>query len=260
MSIPFELAGGSIVGADHRAVPKNNQDAWHIARDGESLVAVVCDGCGSSPHSETGAQLGARLIAFSVLRQARRVTWSFDDVRDDVLAGLRVLGLQMASGLRRVVEDYFLFSVIGVVFSGYSARFFSLGDGLIIINGEVIQLGPFPNNEPPYLGYGLLGDDVSFTVERAVSQDTLWQFLIGCDGAGRPGLLQACEEDRKLPGLEKTVGPISRFWEDDAVFSNPDVIRRRLKLIARDWPPKGPEHGLLADDTTIVVGRRRGND
>lgn len=255
--ISFELAGGSVVGRDHRTIPKNNQDAWHVLRGPDVTVAVVCDGCGSGAYSEVGARLGASLVTSAVARHARRGTWSFDQIRDDVVAWLRVLANQMDGNLGRVIDDHFLFTVVGVVFSGHSARFFSCGDGVMIINGEVLTLGPFPNNEPPYLAYALYGDDVTLDVRRTVPLDDLDHFLLGCDGAGRPGLLEVCESDRNLPGVNMPVGPISQFWTDDCNFSNPAAISRRLKLIGRDWPPRDPEHGLLADDTTIVVGRQR---
>ncbi len=252
----FELAGGSTIGRDHRLVPKNNQDAWYIATNGYVTAAVVCDGCGSSPNSEIGAWLGVRLITAALLRAADRGqgVWGFDRVRDDVIASLRVLVLNMGN-LRSTVEDYFLFTVVGVVLTSYSARFFSAGDGMMTFNDHPpTDLGPFPENKPPYVGYGLLGDEVKFNVNFTVPLDGLEHFMIGCDGANQ--LVQLCGQNRKLPGLSKEIGPLSQFWEDDAIFANPAMISRRLKLVSRDWPPKDPEHGLLADDTTIVVGRR----
>ena len=48
------------------------------------------------------------------------------------------------------------------------------------------------------------------------------------------------------------VGPLSQFWADDAFYKNRDMVRRRLAVLNRGAGP-----GLLADDTTIVVVRRK---
>lgn len=269
----FELAGGSIVGTDHRAVPKNNQDAWQIqwGRDITEVVAVVCDGCGSGVHSEVGAQLGARLLCTSILQEitAHGDRFYWERVERDVLSAIHTLAIQMGGNYRRVIEEYFLFSVVGVVLTGRNAHFFALGDGLMIVNGAVnaagwhMGLGPWPDNAPPYLAYQLLGgrgfDFMPHEMHlagRTVPTADVDTFLIGCDGAGDPGLLQVCERGATYPGMSREIGPISQFWTDDAIFRNPDALRRRLKMIARDWPIRDPQHGLLADDTTIIVGRR----
>jgi hypothetical protein len=60
------------------------------------------------------------------------------------------------------------------------------------------------------------------------------------------------------------VGPLSQFWTDDRYFANPDALRRRLTLINRESVRADFESrrlvrtpGLLPDDTTVVVLRRR---
>jgi hypothetical protein len=267
----FQLAGGTVIGRDHRLKAWNNQDGYHILRDAYT-VAVVTDGCGSGAHSEVGAQLGARLVAQAVLREAvvhgeHNLHWS--KIRMDLMAALHVLASQMGGNFRETVSDYFLFTVVGVLLAAETATFFAIGDGVIIVNGEVTQLGPFAGNMPPYVGYGLLAgweidvvpEEVQFKVLQQVSLRNLDHFMVGSDGlaraeAGPPGLLDLADAGAKLPGLATTVDPIDRFWQDDAVFKNPAIVCRRLKLIGRDWPVREPEHGLLADDTTLVVGRR----
>jgi hypothetical protein len=178
----------------------------------------------------------------------------------------------MGGDFRETVVDHFLFTVIGVVLDAKTATFFAEGDGVIMVNGAVQQLGPYPANMPPYLGYGLLNgwqidvdpDELQIKPVCEVSLDTLKHFLIGCDGVaeaendGPPGLLDLYAADAKLPGLSRTVGSTEWFWNEDSIYNNPEALSRHLKLIARDWPkaPNQPESGLLADDTTMVVGRR----
>lgn len=250
----FELAGGSVAGKAHLVAGRNNQDAFCWASDPDGLVAVVCDGCGSGSHSEVGAQLGARLLVQAARRRLQAVVDGpelLEQVRQEVLANLRPLVLGMAgASVFRTVADHFLFTIVGVVITARGATTFSLGDGLVTINGDRTELGPFPNNEPPYLGYALLPGAVDrpFEIHRSMATSDLQSLLLGTDGAIQIDALA----DRAIPGRAEPVGPLSQFWQDDRVFENADLIRRRLAVINR-----GPRDGLLSDDTTLVVVRRK---
>jgi hypothetical protein len=236
----FEIAGGTVTGRAHVAAGRNNQDAFCWASDADALVAVVCDGCGSGPHSEVGAQIGARLVvqaASRLLRTHLDVSGLLEQVRQDVLASLRLLahGMTSASSFSRTVADHFLFTIVGLLITPLGATTFSLGDGLIVINGERTQLGPFPNNEPPYLGYALLPDRgaparLAFEVHRSMAVSEVQSLVLGTDGA---------------------IDLDSQFWADDRFFKNPDMVRRRLTVLNR------AAAGRLSDDTTLVVVRRR---
>jgi len=254
----FEIAGGSVAGQMHLAARRNNQDAYWWEADAGGLIAVVCDGCGSRAHSEVGALIGARLVAQAVRRLRRSglpAPRLFDDVRRHVLAGLRVVARQMGprARLADTVIDYLLFTIVGLLVTDRVALPFSFGDGLIVVNGDARELGPFPDNEPPYLAYGLLPGSLGpgrarFQVHDATPVDEVRSILIGTDGARD---LRAAAA-RAVPGRDGVVGPLSQFWADDAFYKNRDMVRRRLAVLNRGAGP-----GLLADDTTIVVVRRK---
>lgn len=278
----FEIAAGGVLGADHAQSGRNSQDSYYILTRPDHIIAIACDGCSSGTDNEVGAKIGARLVAQSVSAQATsmisRVSQTslsdvltdagfWERIRQDVLAQLRVLALQMGGSLSEVVERYFLFTVVGTLLTEHVSVFFALGDGVVFVNGTSHPLGPFPNNAPPYLGYGLVKTSqdfgaagLSFKVVRALSTQYLQSFLIGTDGAEH--LIVA--EERTLPGKSDPVGPISKFWETDRFFQNPTWASRQLVLANRevvrpDWENRilGWEHGLLPDDTTVVFGRRR---
>lgn len=269
----FELAWGTITGREHARTGKNNQDACHADADGEALVAVVCDGCSSGRHSEVGAQIGARLLVEAVRgnlasalasEQGRRRADSpagaaprqateqppailadarfWEAVRREVLRDLRLVATRMGGNLPQIIHEYFLFTAVGAVVTPRHAALFSLGDGLLVLNGDLHRLGPFPGNQPPYLGYaldertarGFPPGALRFQVRRIFPGDALHSLLLGTDGV---------EDLVKL-------GSLRRFWEDDRYFNNPDMVRRALALI-------GKEPGLLPDDTTLLVIRRK---
>lgn len=275
----FGFAGGSVVGRSHRLAGKNNQDACCCLCEKEWTIAVVCDGCSSGEHSEVGAQIGARLIAQMLAGAIRRelhrgkpedsshgdMEALLEHVRRSVLMRLLPLAKSMGGSLSWTINNYFLFTVVGALLTPSGGIFFSLGDGVIVVNEEVIVLGPFPANAPPYLGYGLLEgnrtgqpDSLCFQVNRVLALRELRSFLIGTDGV--QDLMKAAS--RPLPGKVESVGSLKQFWRDEHYFLNPDMVRRRLAGINRDVATcvdgsMRKEAGLLTDDTTLIVGRRR---
>ncbi len=283
MQTEIEIAGGSIPGGDHLQrgnllVGKNNQDAWCTYQDPRATIAVVSDGCGSHSRSEVGSNVGSQLLRTALLRQWTRhaglaKTGGFDKAlpmaleatRQDVLAHLRILSQAIAGdgSFSQAICDNFLFTLVGALITEHGAAFFSIGDGLIIVNGEVLRIGPFEGNEPPYLSYALLttrwrDEQLRFVVHRTLPLAELESFLIGSDGAG-----DLCDAaDVKLPGYDSLVGPIEQFWLNKQYFSKAG-IRRRLALInSRFVSMKGfelsEENPRLHDDTTLIVGRRKG--
>jgi hypothetical protein len=256
MPMPFQIAGGSVTGQAHAAAGRNNQDAFSWEARGDGIVAVVCDGCGAGAHSEVGAKIGARLVAEAGARRLASEAGPADlleQVRRDVLRRLRLFATGMsadasgpgaADAFARTVLDHFLFTVVGAIVTRRWAATFSLGDGLVILNGERRLLGPFPENEPPYLAYALLtpSGERPFEIHRQVPVDDARSVLLASDGAVD---LEALA-DTAVHGREEAVGPLSRY------FANRDMVRRRLAVVSR-----GPRGGLLPDDTTLVVVRRR---
>lgn len=276
MNAVFSLAAGSVAGRDHRLAGKNNHDAYFLISEPDLIVAVVCDGCGSGKHSEVGAKIGARLLCESLVRHVRRpgaqtITEAtapvvLERMRRDVLTDLHSLARSMGNSLSAVVNDYFLFTVVGVLITPRRTVLFSLGDGMLAVNGEPILIGPFPDNEPPYLAYDLVESSLAvgesllgFQVQRSLPTDQVRSFLLGTDGICH----LAAAAHRVMPGTTEPVGDIRQFWTQDRYFHNPDSVRRRLEAINREVTQLDTrniqlqrENGLLPDDTTLIVGRR----
>ena len=269
MKNQFELVGGSVIGREHLRVGKNNQDAfcWNVTEAG--AVAVVCDGCSSGIHSEVGAKLGARIIVEALhrsveagMRLEHEEVWQ--TIQQTLLTQLQQVAALLGDDRAQTMRDYLLFTITGVVITSTITAVFVLGDGVIAINDQVIRLGPFPNNAPPYLAYELLEENASEALQIKVLQvlptEQLQSLLIGSDGVS--DLIQVAEQ--ALPGRSETVGDLANFWQDDRYFRNPDQVRRRLALINREVTvlDKPAQHcvrqsGLLPDDTTLIVIRRK---
>jgi len=267
----FEIAAGSVLGSNHKWDEKNNQDAFHCLIDDKYTIAVVCDGCSEGKHSEIGARIGSMIVANNI-RQALDESYIYNLA----LSGARITALQDLKAVIRtmstehtsqLVNDYFLFTVVGVIISEHTTMVFSLGDGAYALNGKITRLGPFPNNAPPYLAYGGLVESsiqdeqlVRFQVYELLETRQVESIMIGTDGI--IDFINA--ENQNIPGKTDKVGPLSQFWTENKYFTNKDMVRRKLyltnKAVTRPiWSEQrmATEKGLLPDDTTLVVMRRK---
>jgi len=292
----FEIASASVIGRDHRALGKNNQDAFSLVITDDFLAAVVTDGCGSGLQSDLGAKFGARLATrfiYSYYRSyiaPRQYSLSIGTWRERLEGAFQNMVIQLGCfardyadirprpenapkwwdcvyGWKACVRDCLLFTVVGFIITPFDALVFSLGDGVYALNGQITTLGPFPGNAPPYIGYNAIKEDVcleadysQFTINAFLPAEEVNSILIGTDGA--VDLMQAAEKN--IPGRDEPVGPLSQFWENDIYFRNPDALRRRLAVanadvVKPDWDQRrfAKHPGLLPDDTTLVVVRRK---
>lgn len=263
----FEIAAGTIMGRDHVIAGRNNQDAYYIYESDRCIIALVADGCSEGKHSEVGAQLGVRLFAQAILRNYQEKNF-WEKVQQDVLTNIRQSAQAMGRNLVKVINDYFLFTVVGIFLNDYGVQFFSIGDGIFFVNDEMIRLGPFPDNAPPYLCYELIGTSLSYShpellkiqLHKEIPASNFVSCLIGTDGV----VDLAAVAKRNIPGKQELVGPVNQFWTEERYFTNSDMVRRRLSLINResikpDWENKLMlrESGLLPDDTTLITIRRK---
>jgi hypothetical protein len=270
----FDIASGTVIGRYHLHKNMNNQDALVVLKSEDKIVAVVCDGCGSGEKSEVGANLGASIIA-KELFELEDAPFTMDDL-DRRLGDVRVRVVKMLSdicnnmseGLYLGINEYFLFTCVIVVMNSSYTYIASIGDGIIALNGDVKNLGPFEGNAPPYIGYGAikkyLTDEVgpeyyTFQIHEVVNTESVQSILIGTDGV--EDLINA--ENESLPGKKELVGPISQFWTNESYFRNEAALERRLNMINKTDTRLSKErtaltikHGYLQDDTTMIVIRR----
>jgi hypothetical protein len=277
----YQLTAGTIpgrrhVGTSNLLVGKNNQDAYGMASSDQCLVAAVFDGCSSGAHSEVGAKIAAQLLPSLVLERAEQAEFDdeaiasvefWDEVKESLIARLRAVVANMACDTRwhdTVVAQNFLFTIVGVVATRTKSLIFSIGDGVFAINEHFHQLGPFADNAPPYVGYELLDEkcgEQPFLIHENVAP-RFDSIVIGTDG-----LLELLDRaDAKVPGREETVGALSAIPRNDALFAGPESLtpwlRRLNSEVVTLSEADGSLHlsrayGLLSDDTTLIVVRRK---
>lgn len=246
----WQIAGGSVIGTMHLSPINitNNQDAYYWIQDDNMLVAVVCDGCGSAPHSEVGAQIGARMAGEYIKHFSNDYGIMWGVVRWGIVEKILNMAKLMGSNPYGVIRDYFFFTINGVVITDTETTFFTIGDGFAMLNDDVIDLGNYPNDAPPYVMYAAIQDKLKnpqpelydFKIHKIIPTSEVNHILIGSDGVG----------NYLLPVID---GDLSTFWTDDKYFQNADQVRRKLAVINKtNLRQRGP----LRDDTTLITIRR----
>jgi hypothetical protein len=236
-------AAASVIGARHQRAGRNGQDAAVVVTGEGVAIAVVCDGCSSGASSEVGARLGA--MAFAQKLRARleagecvreRSVW--EATRAEVATLLAA-----AIGTNKIIDaqdvhDHLLFTIVAAAITREGAAVWALGDGAYAVDAHTCVLGPFTNNEPPYLAYDLLGAAATAHFEVF---DRATRIVVATDG---------------IEDLERDFG----VFAAPELVAHPDGLRRRLSQLARsddriDWREQRVVRtpALLQDDLAIAI-------
>jgi Protein phosphatase 2C len=250
------VAAAAVTGASHLRLGRNGQDAVASWSEGERGVVVVCDGCGSGARSELGAIYTARAMVAAMARllrggasAAEQATW--ERARAEVAGGLRGVlaswrvednGAGHDAGL---IEQHLLCTVVAAARDGRTASVWAIGDGAFVLGGELTELGPFPDNAPPYLAYDLLAAPrpAHFAVQATGEHE---------EGGHSGIILVATDGAAALSGALVELAHTPRFLE------HPDALRRHLATLARAderilWSERRVERTAapLQDDAAI---------
>lgn len=263
----FFITGGSVIGYNHRQSGRNNQDGFYVAANEHSLAAIVCDGCSSSQNSEVGAKMMARFIALEALRllENKKSPDILYELRESALWFLRRMILVADSV--PMVDDMFLFTALGAIVREQETVVFSLGDGVISLNGETLVIDE--ENTPSYLGYKVVPGSykvdeqkINFVVRHKMPTSNLQTLIISTDGAR--DLIAKSEKMITVLGGEEKVGGLEQFETEERYLKNPSLLQKRLfqlnmERTVVDWEKQEIRkyEGMLSDDTTMILVRRR---
>src|SRR5688500_5198313 len=145
-------ASAAVIGARHLRVARNGQDAAAAWWGGDRGAIVVCDGCSAGAWSEVGARLASQLV---IARLAAGAGW--DAVRAELVAEIARLVERMPGDRVQALHDHFLFTIVAATWRGGEVSVWAVGDGAYALGDRVVTLGPFDDNQPPYVAYDLLG-------------------------------------------------------------------------------------------------------
>lgn len=268
----FLIVGGSVTGVEHKRVGRNNQDSWAINANKSDLAAVVCDGCSSSPLSEVGANLMARFVSDKALE----LTNGGQISALDILPQLEFETLEFVRGIAekfryrkysQIIDTMFLSTILGVIIQEDQATIFALGDGIYSVNGIVEVLNY--NNIPPYLGYKVYPANFDVDISKInlqpmeiVPVKDLQSLLIATDGA--QDIIEKSEGQLLGASAEEKIGGLEQFEKNGKYEKNLSLLQVRLNQMnlprtVIDWDAQEVKKsdGILADDTTIILIKRR---
>lgn len=251
-----------VPGSDHIAPGQphkiNKQDAIGVIEHKNGFVAVICDGCGSAPNSEVGADFGAHVLSRQVAKlctasfMGRMPTFDWSAIGDEFLNTMKAKALQYSGSddidaFERVVFERFLFTTIIVVQWNETTIVAACGDGFVKVDDTLSVIESPLSNAPPYLGYRLLRDtDYSgFRYRHHLAIKELMRIdhagvtnavCVGSDGA----LPLASEEELFHPVLIRDQNAFRRW-----------VAAKSSERITQN----GFSAGLCHDDATLIVIR-----
>ena len=227
--------GAAVTGARHQRMGRNGQDGVAAWADGDAACVVVCDGCGSGASSEVGARLGAQLFARVLAARIDTGLAAFEAARAEVVRAIGELIERMPGDRLAVMRDYFLFTVVAAATAGGETIVWAIGDGAYALDGAARVLGPFADNQPPYLAYDLVGEAREAHVARGRARTT----IIATDGAAELAL---------------------DIFDTPRSLAHPDALRRQLAILARtderiDWETRRVVRvpAVLQDDCAVGI-------
>jgi hypothetical protein len=157
-----------------------------------------------------------------------------------VIGALAGLADRMGADRVRTVVDHFLFTIVAVAATRDATSVWAIGDGAYSFDGATRVLGPFADNQPPYLGYALLGDAPHAHIETAPAGTQI--VAVATDGA-----------------LD-LAGDVARFAQP-RYLAHADRARRELSVLARgreviEWDERRVVRTAeLQDDCAVAVVR-----
>jgi hypothetical protein len=220
----------TVIGREHLRLNRNNQDGACVLFNGQSAVAVVTDGCSSQPFSEVGARLGAHALATLTLQLEHVTLEAVPALASEHLVTwlTRLVSLSAPDADRRVLEQFGLFTFLCAVQRGPDCVVFGMGDGAVWVDGRLQRLTSGPDNAPAYVGYRVLGRDLSPAVHHL-------------GPATRVALL--------TDGLEAWAATeataFAAVLDEPHVWKNPVHLQRRLNVVN--------EVARFTDDATLAV-------
>lgn len=277
----FAYAAASVQGSKHYVRGMNNQDAYVLTSTDTLSIGIVADGCSRSgiynSHTEVGAHMGCSLLAECI----KRYQHLFDviDTKDwlDLIYRRLIEKIQQILWISKSdiswIVNHWEFSILGYVISPEKTVIFGCGDGIYSINGTRKTIGPFPNNEPPYLLFSLFKEPppsidptlLTFTLHEEIQTSTMDTLWIGSDG------VEYLYDESKLKSdnLHYPFITIEAMMHDPKVFEElPEkafnlyatrvlekFTKEKMKIDYQKQDTK-KSGGILHDDTTVILVKR----
>jgi hypothetical protein len=273
------------------------QDGIGYACTPGCIVSDVFDGCTDKQYSHFGAVAAGEIVPAAIVEaqsagrlclsgDQEQVSGSWEAVRQGILARLAALAEiisgspPLSSDYERIVREYMMFTIMGVIITPKLTAVFGIGDGYWAVNGELFRVGE-PKDPPPYLSYSLLSgyesveDAFRFRLHRVIPTAELQSVFVSTDGLE----WMIKKQGVNVPGKVRLVGHVSQFWLNDELFlpiaslrdaetgrivetATPLLRQFNSEVVKMGKTPEGEriiqrQTGVFRDDFSEVTLRRR---
>lgn len=250
----WKVMTGRIVGRDHHRSRRNCQDAVAHHMSERSLTLVVADGCGSAPLSEMGALFASQWVArFASEYDGETSAVVADEMNRKLPNALASVARSLtphAGKIEDTIERAFLFTLLiaRLHLETNVLTVFGCGDGVVVVDDAVFEVGRTEENAPDYIAYRVLDPARGRirTFHQGVAPNQAW--AVATDGAASLIDPRPVAPDAQAPSSSHRP-PTLRALVRDVPLRNPSLLQKRLNALA------AIPH-LLHDDTTIALARR----
>lgn len=225
---PITIASASVMGRDHIAFSKNNQDSFAswVSEDHSAGFGIVSDGCGSGKRSEVGAALTSAFLSrrlkenlhlnrgrFTVEQMVTMsldgLKWSFKSIVDECLYS------QPFGEPGEFISTHLLATAVGFCYCDNDGVVFQYGDGIFVLDEEIIETDQ--DNTPAYPAYELCGGARNVLIRKFVPSQTS-KIAVATDGFKKSLFPEVFEHQGK--GLQRwmNIRRNSGDFQDDSTI------------------------------------------
>jgi hypothetical protein len=141
----WRVFAASAIGKQHIDAGLPCQDASAFERQGDCLIAAVCDGAGSAAHSDLGAATCAREVIQSLAAKVISLTEAEEAIKAAVIVARNTL--ESIATDREIPLRDLACTLVGAVLTPQGGMLFHVGDGFGIVElGEMPPVISHPEN------------------------------------------------------------------------------------------------------------------
>jgi serine/threonine protein phosphatase PrpC len=195
--IKWTVNSATIIGRDHELTKKNRQDFLTTYVSHNTIIGVVCDGCGESQYSEVGASLiGTFVVNYFKLytRQSLSIDFkqSLESCFSDFLFSLQrcllLYANQQVLDQISFLKEFMLSTCLFCVILEDKMIVGHCGDGVVINNDEIKNIDQ--KGKPEYIAYKNIPKEVletnpselKFFEIEVLDLNKVNKIVIGTDG------------------------------------------------------------------------------
>ncbi|HMF44282.1 MAG TPA: PP2C family serine/threonine-protein phosphatase [Polyangia bacterium] len=252
--MPWRVFAASATGPSHREDGRPCQDAFAHRTDGDTLIAVVCDGAGSCELSHVGARVVSESVVHAIaaqlgskLVQADSSPEQWRKVVETVIASARDALQAVAKAAAGDVSAY-ASTLVGAVAWPSRLFFFHVGDGYAVARpraADAPDIVSLPENgEYVNETYFVTGNEWQAHLRMAVHDVPIETVVLMSDGAA-PFAIAKGNKELHRPFID----PVQRYLDQATEAEGNAALARTLEDPRTD--------SITTDDKTLLIARWR---